>query len=206
VNSAFSDEFSRLFGLPRGDVRYRMTAGLAFCSREPCRSVALLLEPGQPVHLRHLSECQPDAPIIQVCVDRDDDRVTGRLYAVDAAMLSILYRFDLRNSTDRLFLTDRSILQTMIKQAPADQPGAKRLRYPKATLHLDLEMSEAWPLFTVLALLKIKDETPLSPVVLEENPWLQPILVLQNDYRMRGHDRFRLPRALSLAWFELTRF
>jgi len=206
VNNALSDEFSSLFGLPRGNVRFRTTVGLAFCSREPCRSVAMLLEPGQPVHLQHLPECQPDAPIIQVCVDHDDDRITGSLYAVDAAMLSILFRYGQRNDADRLLLADRSILQTIIKQAPADQPGARRLRYPKATLHLDLEMSEAWPLFTVLALLKIKDEIPLSPVVLNENPWLQPILDLQKDYRTRGHDRFRLPRALSLAWFELTRF
>ena len=206
MNSALSDDFSRLFGLPRGEVRFRTTVGLAFCSREPCRSVALLLEPGQPVHLHHLAECPPDAPVIQVCVDHDEERITGSLYAVDAAMLSILFCYDRRSGIDRLFLADRSVLQTITKYPPADQPGARRLRYPKATLHLDLEMSEAWPLFTVLALLKIKDETSLAPDVLDENPWLRPIIDLQKEYRTRGHDRFRLPRALSLAWFELTRF
>lgn len=205
MNSAFSDDFARLFGLPCGYVRFQMTAGLAFCSREPCRSVAMQLEPGQPVRLRYVGDCDQESQVIQVLVAQPAGPMTGSLYAADAAILSILYHYDRCREARGLFLADRSKLKTITKQAPADQPGARRLRYPKATLLLDLDMREAWPLFTVLALLNIKNETPFSPDMLADNPWLQPILDLQNEYRIRGHDRFRLPRILSLAWFELTR-
>lgn len=131
--------------------------------------------------------------------------MTGSLYVAEAAVLSILYQYEQRREANGFFLNDRSILKTITKQAPADQPGARRLRYPKATLLLDLDLREAWPLFTVLALLNIKNEVPFSSVILTDNLWLQPILDLQNDYRTRGHDRFRLPKILLLAWFELTR-
>lgn len=205
MNGVFSDDFARLFGLPSAPVRFLMTAGLAFCSREPCRSVAMQLEPGQPVRLCCTNAYDQESQIIQVFVDQSAGQMTGSLYAADAAILSILYQYDRRSEAKGLFLADRSVLKTITKQAPADQPGARRLRYPKATLLLDLDMLEAWPLFTVLTLLHIKDETPFSPVILADNPWLRPILDLQSDYRARGHDRFRLPKILSLAWFELTR-
>ena len=213
----FTESFFSLFGLPREGVRFRAAAGLAFCSREPCRSVAMHLKPGQPLILRRERDNCQDSQAIRVDVadpggwaaapgDRDAapcGRAAGYLYAAESCYLSLLMDYLQRRESNSCAWIDRTTLRTIVTEAPPDQPSARRLRYPKATLYMDLEMSRSWPLFTIIAMLNIKSEDPLPAAWITDNPWLQAILDLRHDYLARGHDSFRLPGALTLAWFEL---
>ena len=206
----FTESFFSLFGLPREGVHFRAAAGLAFCSREPYRAVAMHLKPGQPLILRRERDNSQDSQAIRVDVAAPCGQdvvpcgqAAGYLYAAESCYLSLLMDYLQRRESNSCAWIDRTTLRTIVTEAPPDQPSARRLRYPKATLYMDLEMSRSWPLFTIIAMLNIKSEDPLPAAWITDNPWLQAILDLRHDYLTRGHDSFCLPGALTLAWFEL---
>lgn len=204
-------QMSERFGLPVEPVHFLLPAGLAFCSREPYKSAALQLESGQSIQLRRESANRQESQAIRV--DTLAGQTVGFLYAAEAACLSIL--LDYCRTTERRRqqeggatqpeLADLSIIRSILTRPQPGDRAASRLRYPKINLQIHLYLRQAWPIFTILAILHLKSEGSGPLPFLAENPWLQPIVRLQADYRRGGHDNFRLPQLLTEAWIELTR-
>ncbi len=196
------EQLNRSFHLPDHPVVFRLTAGLAFCSREPYRTPALRLEPGQPARLVREASNAQDSQAIRV--ETTDGTPVGYLYAVEACYLSILMDY-CRDSRDPAGeLADRTRIRGILTGAQPGQQENRRLRYPKITLDIKLELRQAWPLFTILAILQIKTESREPLPILAANSWLNALPELQNRYRCLGHDRFVLPPLLAEAWIELT--
>ena len=202
---------SERFGLPVEPVHFLLPAGLAFCSREPYKSAALQLESGQPILLCRESANRQESQAIRI--DTLSGQTVGFLYAAEAAFLSILLDYcrtvELRRQQQsgafQPELADLSIIRSILTRPQPDDRTASRLRYPKISLQIHLYLRQAWPIFTILAILHLKSENGGPLPFLTDNPWLQPIARLQADYRRGGHDNFRLPQLLTEAWIELTR-
>ncbi len=196
IGQAFADQF----GLTRQPVQYIFDTDLAFCSREPCRSLARTLTIGQHVALHYLSPKQ------SLAVGTEPDAIVGYLYASDAALLSILYDYYLTNpGNDRCpELVDHSQIRTILTGPPPDRPEARRLRYPKVGIRICLELRHAWPLFVILSVLHLKDESEAPCVSSQDNPWLKPYVKLRKEYRDRQYDAFSLPALLAEKWMDLT--
>ncbi|MBP8989070.1 MAG: hypothetical protein KBG64_02510 [Clostridia bacterium] len=193
--------FSEAFGLTPQPVCYVYETDLAFSSREPYRSKAQQLEMGQTLRLHYLLpekgftvECAPENPC-------------GRLYASDAAFLSLLYDYSMR-ITDHLLkpeITATCTVRSLQTGPKPDQPESKRLRYPKVGIDLCLSLRHAWPLFTILSVLHLKDEHKPACLSTTKNPWLSPFDELRQSFCIGPYDMQKLPCLLAAAWLELTK-
>lgn len=196
IGQAFADQF----GLTMQPVRYVFDTDLAYCSREPCRTLARALSIGQHVTLQYRSSER------SLAVGPEPGAIAGYLYAPDAALLSILYDHYLADpgSDQCPELVDRSQIRTIQTGPPPDRPEARRLRYPKVGIRICLELRHAWPLFVILSVLHLKDESAAPCVSIKDNPWLRPYTKLRQDYQDRQYDAFRLPTLLAEKWMDLT--
>ena len=181
--------------LPDFPVRYELSVKLALTTREPFRSHALQIEPGQPLRLQREPDNPYDSQAIRV--DSESGLAVGYLYADLASCLSIL----LDHYHD---LTDHSFAESVLKATPANDPAARKHRYPVIRLRLCLDLARAWPLFAIIAVLGIKDDHFAEHFNLAGNPWLAPLQQLHEQYLAVGHDQFRLPAPLAKAWIYLT--
>ena len=137
-------------------------------------------------------------------MESPDGKPVGYLYAAEACYLSILLDYCRNSRRPAGELADRTRVRRILTGAQPGQQENRRLRYPKITLDTCLELPQAWPLFTILAILQIKTESREPLPIFAGNPWLNPLLELQSRYRCLGHDRFILPAPLAEAWIELT--
>jgi hypothetical protein len=180
---------------PGEPVTYDLVTRLVLSSREPYKTQALSLSPGQPLRLCREPGNRQDGQAVRV--DTLDGRPVGYLSADLAGYLSILL--------DRAKpLADSSTVERIIKAAPPDDPAARRLRYPRLFLHLRLHLASAWPFFVIAAVLGLKTEDFAARFNLAGNPWLAPLNRLHERYLLIGHDRFALPPAIARAWHDLT--
>ena len=195
--------FADRFCLTVQPVRYVYDTEVAFCSREPWRSSAREARPGQPASLSY----RPDQRTLAVMTG--PETAIGSLYAADAAFLSILCDFtDIGRSTSSPKQTpertDHSLIRTVLTGPQPDRPETRRKRYPKVALRICLDLQHAWPLFTILTVLHLKDEVLPPCACLDNNPWLQPFECLRQEYRTRQYDQFSLPNLLAETWISLT--
>jgi hypothetical protein len=197
--------FAQQFGLTTEPVDFVQTLGLAYCSREPCRSSAVCLEPGAPVRLCRDPAVRRES--LSVRVSNPAGCTVGYLYAADgylAILLDTCRRLaGLAPAGAEPEVIDRSIVATIVRGPDANQPESQRLRYPKICLQIRLRLRQAWPLWTIMVLLHLKEEPALLPLI-RENLWLAPLLSLHDAYRRQSHDGFVLPPLLAEAWLELT--
>lgn len=200
IAQAFADQF----GLTREPVTYVYETGLAYCSREPCRSLAMTATAGQPANLCYRPEQQA------LAVETAPGATIGYLYAADAAWLTILYAYDRRNlGADHGVnfapeIIDHSQISSVLTGPLPDRPETRRLRYPKLRIRICLQLRYAWPLFVILSVLHLKDETEAPCVDIRDNPWLLPYVRLRQDYRERQYDQYSLPALLAATWIDLT--
>lgn len=181
--------------LPDYPVRYELSVKLALTTREPFRSHALQIEPGQPLRLHR----EPDNPhdSLAIRVDTESGLPVGYLYAELASYLSIL--LDHYHE-----LTDQSYAESVVIAAPSDGQSARKHRYPVIRLRLCLDLASAWPLFAIIAVLGIKNDHFAEHFNLAGNPWLSPLQLLHEQYLAVGHDQFHLPLPLAKVWVYLT--
>ena len=175
------------FSIPGGPVTFIWTVSLAMTGRLPWKAVADQLQPGDPVHLVREPVNPHDPRAIQVC-----DRAgypAGYLYAAEAGLLYLLFDHDPP-------LRDRSIVESIIG------PGHSR-RSPIIRVRLQLDLTSATTLVTLLAILVLKDESFPRRYNFQLNPWLAPLLPLHQAYR-QDPDRFVLPGAIVDQWRQLT--
>jgi len=97
MDQSVIEQLNQCFHLPDHPVVFHLTAGLAFCSREPYRTQALQLEPGQLVRLVREASNAQDSQAIRV--ETPDGKPVGYLYAAEACYLSILLDY-YRNCRD----------------------------------------------------------------------------------------------------------
>ena len=130
----------------------------------------------------------------------------GYLYAQDAAFLAILFDYLARDSAGAANPAgcDSSSISTLETGPDPARPQTQRMRYPKAGLNIRLALRHAWPLFTVITVLHLKDETLPGCADLTANPWLQPFADLRQGYRKEPYDAYQLPELISRAWLALT--
>ncbi|NLO36764.1 MAG: hypothetical protein GX112_10515 [Clostridiaceae bacterium] len=196
-------DFARQFGLTAEPVLYRYETGVAYCCREPYKSCACLLEPGDPVCLR------PDRLSRSIAIWPSSAKACGPagfLYAQDAAFMGLLLDCPARQGAcaQTRILDDTSLVSQVLLAPPPSLAGAQRLRYPKLTVELRLRLSHAWPLFTILAVLHLKDDQLPACAGLRPNPWLEPLAGLRQAYRSGLYDAFVLPDQIAAAWLDLT--
>ncbi len=176
-------------------VTYEKVTRLVLACREPYKSQALRLLPGQPLRLRREPDNPRDHQAIRV--DTLDGQAVGYLDADTASYLAIL----LDHVHD---LTDESTVEAIQTAAPPNDPAARRLRYPRLHLRLRLHLPAAEPMLTITAVLGLKTEDYRQRFNLAGNPWLAPLHDLHEQYLRGGHDRFCLPPAIIEAWVQLT--
>jgi len=181
--------------LPAQPAVYDLVVRLVLTTREPCRTQALQVQPGQPLRLQREPDNPHDPQAVRV-VSLDGCAV-GYLDADTAGYLAILL-------DHAAGLKDSSFAESIQTAAPPDNPAARRLRYPRLYLHLRLELPSAWPMFAIAAILGIKTDDFARRFNLDGNPWLQPIRDLHDQYVKNGHDQFQMPARLLRAWRYLT--
>jgi len=155
--------------------------------RLPWKVVADQLQPGDPVHLVREPGNPHDPRAIQVC-----DRAgypAGYLYAAEAGLLYLLFDHDPP-------LRDRSIVESIIG------PGHSR-RSPIIRVRLQLDLTSATTLVTLIAILTLKEESFPRRYNFQLNPWLTPLLDLHHLYR-KNPDDFVLPQAIVEQWHHLA--
>ena len=196
-------DFSSRFGLTAGPVIYRYDTGVAYCCREPYKTLACTLRPGDPVCLgldrrdRSVAIWPSSAP---------NTLPAGFLYAGDAAFMALLLGCPDRTGAcgQTAVLCDTSFI-SQVQLAPSpDRADTRRLRYPKLNVAAQLTLSHAWPLFTILAVLHLKDDPLPTCADLRQNPWLEPLARLRQAYHGGLYDAFVLPDLIAEAWLDLT--
>jgi hypothetical protein len=174
--------------LPSQPVTFDWIVSLAMTSREPCRSIAANLRPGDALRLVR----EPDNPHDSraVAVQTPLGAIAGYLYAAEAGLLSLLL--------DRYPpVADLSLVEEIIA------PGHSR-HSPIVRLHIRLQLASAWPLFTIIAVIELKTESFPRRFDFTANPWLEPLLAMHADY-LRRPDQFHLPWPIVKAWLHITR-
>jgi hypothetical protein len=182
--------------LPSQPVVYDLVTRLVQTIREPYRSEVKSLCPGQALRLYRDAGNPSGSHVISVV--SQEGRAAGNLSADVTSYLSILLDHD-RD------IIDESFAESILLAAPPDDPAARRLRYPKLFLHMQLKLSSGWPFFVIAAVLGLKTEDFADRFNLAGNPWLTPLWELHAEYQRLGHDRFRLPPEIAETWMQLTR-
>jgi hypothetical protein len=195
MNSQPPEPILTEFGLTGEPVTFDLVTRLVLTIREPYKSQVLQLQPGQALRLKREIVNPRDSQAIRV--ETIAGMPVGYIAADTASYLAIL----LDHAPD---LTDESFVETLQTAAPPDDAAARRLRYPKLTLHLRLCLGNVWPLFTIAAVLGLKTEDFAIRFNLAGNPWLAPLQNLHEKYLQTGHDHFQLPASLTQAWIWLT--
>jgi len=175
------------FTIPAGPVTFIWTVSLAMTGRLPWKAVADQLQPGDPAYLVREPGNPHDPRAIQVC-DRAG-QPAGYLYAAEAGLLYLLFDHDPP-------LRDRSVVESIIG------PGHSR-KSPIVRVRLQLDLTSPTTLFTLIAILTLKEESFPRRFDFKLNPWLLPLLALHQDYR-REPDQFVLPGAIVEQWRKLT--
>jgi len=172
--------------IPDFPVTFEWTVSLAMTGRAPCKMVADQLRPGEAVRLHR----EPDNPhdMRAIAVVNQAGQIAGYLYALEAGLLYLLLDCDPP-------VADRSKVEAILS------PGHSR-RSPVYRVRLRLDLASAAPLFTLIAVLALKDESFLRRFDFAANPWLAPLDELHRTYR-RAPDEFILPTELVDEW---TRF
>jgi|LSQX01.1.fsa_nt_gb hypothetical protein len=191
-------QFKACFGLAGQPVIYQLDLHLAHCSSKLYREQAGAVQTGQPARLRFCSSKKQVTVLVQ-------GKPVGRLYAADAAHLLLLFNFYQRlpGWLDKPFYQqDRSLISFVQKKQL--YPEDKGRRFPKLGICLRLVLPQAWPVFVIQTVLKTRDDTCAVAGLVSANPWLAPLLALQQDYRRLGHDGFILPELITSSWLWLT--
>ena len=155
--------------------------------RQPWKTHADKLKPGDEVHLLREPGNRHDPRAIAVH-DRAGHPV-GYLYAAEAGLLYLLLDHDPPKA-------DRSIVETIIG------PGHSR-RSPIIRVRIQMDLASAATLFTLIAILTLKEESFARRFDFQLHPWLRPLLLLHQAYR-KAPDRFVLPQAIVDQWKKLT--
>jgi hypothetical protein len=169
--------------LPDERATFVWTIRLALTSRAPWKTYAAQLAPGDSVRLVREPDNRHDPRAI-MAVNAAGNPV-GYLYAEDAGLLYLLL-----DQTPPL--RDDSAVATIVST------GHDR-RGPIVHIRIQIELASAAPLFTLIAILALKDEHFPSRFDFQQNPWLAPLLALHQAYRL-DPDRFVLPREVVLSW------
>lgn len=173
--------------IPVDAATFEWTVSLAMTGRSPCKQIADQLVAGESVQLRREPDNPHDPRAIAV-VNRDG-QIAGYLYALEAGLLYLL----LDGAPP---VRDRSFIETIIG------PGYSR-RSPVIRVRLRLDLASAAPLFTLIAVLALKDEGFLRRFDFAANPWMAPLDELHRAYR-RSPDEFTLPAEIVDAWIRLS--
>lgn len=173
--------------LPTEPVRFIWTVSLALTGREPCRSVAACLHPGDPLRLERERDNPHDPRAIRVI--NPVGKPAGYLYAAEAGLLHWLF--------DRYPpLADHSQVDQII-------PAGHSRHSPIVRLRICLDLAAGWPLYTLVAMMELKEESFPRRFDFQLNPWLAPLLALHAEYQARP-DTFHLPWPIARAWRHLT--
>lgn len=176
---SLNDRQQMEFKLPAGAVDYVVRAGVAFAGRQPFREVAEQLNPGDPVRLCREPENRHDANAILVF--DEEGLAAGYLYAADAAYLSLLFDF----------------------APPArDDSVVVAVDGKKITIEIRLHLEDAAPIFTLIAILGLKNEHFASDFNLVENAFLWPLMEL-NRICISDYDHFQLPASIVDCFIRL---
>lgn len=173
--------------IPADAATFEWTVSLAMTSRMPCKFFADQLVAGETVQLRREPDNPHDPRAIAV-VNRNG-QIAGYLYALEAGLLYLL----LDHAPP---VGDRSFVETIIG------PGRSR-RSPIIRVRLRLDLASATPLFTLIAVLALKDESFLRRFDFAANPWMAPLDELHRTYR-RAPDEFVLPAEIVATWTMLS--
>lgn len=174
-----SDPLSQAFIIPSGAADYVVRAGVAFAGRQPFREVVEQLMPGDPVRLCREPDNRHDPHAILVI--GPEGRAAGYLYAAEAAYLSLL-----------------------LDLAPPERDDSRVVAIDgkKVWIEVRLHLADVAPIFTLIALLGLKNEHFASDFNLTQNDFLRPLLPL-NRACISDYDRFRLPTELVDAFIRL---
>ena len=167
------------FAMPAGATDFVVRAGVAFAGRQPFREVAQQLSAGDPVRLCRQPDNRHDANAILVL--DEEGRSAGYLYAAEAAYLSLL-----------------------LDWAPPqrDESVVVAVDGKKLTIEIRLHLADAAPLFTLIAILGLKNERFASDFNLAQNGFLKPLMPL-NRACISDYDHFRLPDVLVDSFVRL---
>lgn len=182
--------------LPQGAQTFVLSVRLAMTTRRPCRDVAETLEPDQRLHL--VAEPDNVHDPCAVSLVTDDGRVAGYLYAETAAWMSLLL-------CQPQSMQDESRVISILRRGDDPQAMQKRRRHPIVTVRLQLQLSQAWPLYTLAAVIGFRSEDFEKRFNLPGNPFLQPLRCGYRQHQALGCDRFVLPGSISRAWMSLVR-
>ena len=160
------------FVIPAGATDFVVRAGVAFAGRQHFREVAQQLSVGDPVRLCRQPDNRHDANAILVL--DSEGQAAGYLYAAEAAYLSLL-----------------------LDWAPPqrDESIVVAVDGKKLTIEIRLHLADAAPIFTLIAILGLKNERFASDFNLIQNDFLHPLLPL-NRACISDYDHFRLPEEL----------
>ncbi len=172
--------------IPSQPVTFEWTVSLAMTGRAPCKIFADQLKVGESVRLQREPDNPHDTRAIAV-INRTGQTV-GYLYALEAGLLYLLFDHDPP-------VSDRSTVETVIG------PGQSR-RSPIFRVRLRLDLVSAATLFTLIAVLALKDERFLRRFDFAANPWLEPLDNLHRAYR-QAPDEFTLPAEIVAVWTTL---
>ena len=174
-----NQEMNQTYKLPAGPADFVVRAGVAFAGRQPFREVAEQLVIGDPVHLVREPGNRHDANAILVF--NAEGAAAGYLYAAEAAYLSLLFDF-----------------------APPerDESVVVSVSGKKVTIDIRLHLTDAAPLFTLIAILGLKNEHFASQFNLVQNTFLRPLLDL-NRACISDYDHFQLPTAIVDCFIRL---
>ena len=175
------------FTIPAGPVTWIWTVSLAMTGRLPWKLAADLLQPGDPVYLVREPGNLHDRRAI--AVHNAEGQAAGYLYAAEAGLLYLLFDHDPP-------LRDRSCVEAIIG------PGHSR-RSPIIRVRLQLDLTSPATLFTLVAILTLKEESFPRRFDFKLNPWLSPLLSLHQAYR-RAPDQFALPAVIVEQWRQLA--
>lgn len=178
---------TKLFEIPAGPVTFYWTVSLAMTGRLPWKTFADQLQPGDPVYLVREPGNPHDPRAILVC--NREGQPSGYLYAAEAGLLYLLLDHDPP-------LTDRSVVESIIG------PGHSR-KSPIIRVRLQLDLASPATLFTLIAILTLKEESFPRRFSFQLNPWLLPLLSLHQAYR-QAPDQFVLPGAIVEKWRRMT--
>lgn len=178
---------TKLFEIPAGPVTFYWTVSLAMTGRLPWKTFADQLQPGDPVYLVREPGNPHDPRAILVC--NREGQPSGYLYAAEAGLLYLLLDHDPP-------LTDRSVVESIIG------PGHSR-KSPIIRVRLLLDLASPATLFTLIAILTLKEESFPRRFSFQLNPWLLPLLSLHQAYR-QAPDQFVLPGVIVEQWRRIT--
>lgn len=172
--------------IPVQPVTFEWTVSLAMTGRAPCKVFADQLIVGDSVCLEREPGNPHDPRAIRV--KSTSGQTVGYLYALEAGLLYLLFDHDPP-------VGDRSSVEAIIG------PGQSR-RSPIYRIRLRLDLASAATLFTLIAVLALKDERFLRRFDFAANPWLKPLDPLHRAYQ-KAPDEFILPIEIVSYWTTL---